>query len=54
VNSTAAIMTSTKSVGNPKPIGGMMYREYNNIKTDLKEIGCETVGWVNVAYNRVQ
>jgi hypothetical protein len=33
---------------------GCMYREDNNIKMELKEIGCKTVGWINVAYNRVQ
>jgi hypothetical protein len=31
-----------------------MYMWEGKIKMDLKEIGCENVYWVRLAYNRIQ
>jgi hypothetical protein len=32
-----------------RPLGRMRHRLEDNIKTDLKEIGCENVDWIHLA-----
>jgi hypothetical protein len=37
-----------------EPVGRPRHRWEDNIKTDLKELGCEVVKWIQLARNRVQ
>jgi hypothetical protein len=37
-----------------RPLGRNKRRLEDNIKTDLKEAGCDDVDWIHLAQNRVQ
>jgi hypothetical protein len=37
-----------------RPLGIARHRWEDNIKTDLKEIECEDVGWIHLFQDRVQ
>jgi hypothetical protein len=42
-------------VGNPvgkRPLGGFRCRWEYNIKMDLQEVGCDGVGWIELAHDR--
>jgi hypothetical protein len=36
------------------PLGRPRHRWEINIKMDVREVGCEIVGWIQVAQNKVQ
>jgi len=40
-----------KPEGN-RPLGKPRHRREDNIKVDLKEVGCEDMGWIGVAQGR--
>ena len=35
-----------------RPLGRPRHRYDDNIKTDLQEVGCEGMDWINVAQDR--
>jgi hypothetical protein len=43
----------TKTEGK-RPFGGLTRRWEDNIKMDVKDMGCEVVEWVHLAQHKVQ
>jgi len=39
-------------LGGKRPLGGTRRRWEDNIKTDLQEVGCEGMDWIDLAQDR--